>query len=279
MTRGFRPHPKLNFRGSIGQSFQLKRGNEELGQISAIRRFREAYIGAIFTFFGRKYSVHSHEEGAIVLTEAEPNLRTDPGFFTVLSQTEVFNGFGYGKIEVLYGALNIVTNFTGYTLVDENTGQEKDSREANEAHYQNNLHAFWINIPQEECAAAGVGALEHLIRVGAMFVIPADKFDTSAYSKTGDGPTAFYYENYSGGIGVAKKLFDVWPTALKKGIEIADSCECQLGCQNCIEPAKSYNISNTDINKMRGIELAKTLLAAEKRGPDLKLQNGRMVSV
>lgn len=42
-----------------------------------------------------------------------------------------------------------------------------------------------------------------------MFVIPADRFDTSTYSKIGDAPTAYYYKNYTGGIGVAKKLSQV----------------------------------------------------------------------
>ncbi len=110
-----------------------------------------------------------------------------------------------------------------------------------------------------------------------MFAIPADRFDTSTYSKTNDYPTAYYYENYSGGIGVAKKLFEVWKEALKKGMEIASNCKCESGCQNCIEPAKSYNIGNEDISKMRGIELANNLLAAVERGPDHQFDNGRMV--
>ena len=30
-------------------------------------------------------------------------------------------------------------------------------------------------MPPSECANEGIGALEHIIRVGAMFVIPADR--------------------------------------------------------------------------------------------------------
>ena len=67
VPKGFRPHQRLKMRGGIGQSFQLKRGSEEVGQISALRRFREAYIGAVFPFFGQKYRVHSHEENAVIL--------------------------------------------------------------------------------------------------------------------------------------------------------------------------------------------------------------------
>ena len=274
--KGFSPHPRLNIRGGFGKSFKLKSGNEELGQISAMRRFREAYIGGIFTFFGRKYRVQSHEEDAVILTDAEQNLRTEPGFFTVLPTANIFDGLGYGNIETYYGSLDIVTNFTGYKLIDEKTGEEKESGGTTDAHFENNLYAFWISVPIE--LDAGIGALEHLIRVGAMFVIPADRFDASTYSKIADQPAAYYYENYSGGIGVAKKLFSVWPKALEKGIEVAKNCACKSGCPNCIEPAKSYNISNADIDKVRGIELAKIILEAVENGPDRKFQNGRMVA-
>ena len=277
--KGYRPHPHLNMRGGIGQSFALKRGSEELGQISATRRFREAYIGAIFTFFGRRYQVRSHEERAVVLEDADPNLRTEAGFFTVISQSDVFDALAYGDIEVRYGTLDVITNFTGYKLVDERNDEVKGTGGIPDAHYQNKRHAFGISIPESDTAIAGIGAVEHMLRVGAMFVIPADRFDTSTYSKSSDEPTAYYYENYRGGIGVAKKLFEVWPDALAKGAEIASACPCRLGCQNCIEPAKSYNISNADIDKVKGIALAAELLAAVKAGPDRKFRNGRMAPI
>ncbi len=281
VPRGYRPHHRLNMRGGIGKSFKLKHGNEEIGQISALRRFREAYIGAIFTFFGHRYRVHSLEEDAVVLAEAEPNLRTDAGFYTVMTRREIFQGYGYGEGEVgvYYGASDVIMNFTGYKLVDENTNEERGSGGNPDAQSQNNLHTFWLSVPRSEEAIAGIGALEHMLRVGAMFVIPADRFDTSTYSKPNDEPTACYYENYSGGIGVAKKLFDVWQTALAKGIEIAENCDCRLGCQNCIEPAKSYNISNSDIDKVHGIKLAKEILDIVKTNPSTKFRNGRMVAI
>ncbi len=155
-VKGYQPHPRLNMRGGIGQSFKLKRGNEKVGQISAMRRFREAYIGAIFTFFGQKYRVHSHGQDTVVLAEVEPNLKTDAGFFAVLSRKDIFEGYAYGDIEVYYGSLNLVVNFTGYKLVDELTEEEKDSVHSSEAHYENNLHAFWIDFPTDECTMPGL---------------------------------------------------------------------------------------------------------------------------
>lgn len=274
---GFKPQIRLNLRGGIGQSFKLKRGNEELGQISAMRRFREAYIGAIFPFFGLRYHVRSHEEQAVVLEEAEPHLRTEPGFYTVLTKSDFFDGRGYGDIDIYYGSLDIVMNFTGYKLIDERSTEVIRTGGDNDALYLNNLHSFWIDVPQSIAAVDGIGAVEHMIRVGTMFVIPADRFDTTTYSRVGSELAAYSYENYPGGIGVAKKLFNVWDSALKKGVEIAENCKCSSGCPNCIEPAKSWDISNANIDKVKGIELARQLLSAVRKGPDRRFQDGLMV--
>ena len=113
-----------------------------------------------------------------------------------------------------------------------------------------------------------------------MFVIPADRFDTTTYSTAGEEPVASYYENYASGIGIAKKLYAVLPDVLRKGIDIAEKCGCKSGCQNCIEPAKSYDMSNADIDKIRGIELATNLLDVVKNEkPDHEWRNGRFVPV
>ena len=268
LPRGFRPQQKVNMRGGFENPYDLRYGNEVLGKISGMRRFREAYIGAIFTFFGQKYRVHSHLADAIELERAEPNLKTEPKFYTVLYQTDIFDGFGYDDIELIYGALGLIMNFTGYNEVNEHTGEVIAQVSSDAAYTRKNLHGVWFNFPTSESTSAGIGALEHMLRVGAMFVIPADPFDTNTYSRSSEESAAFYYENYPAGIGIAKKLFEVWRRALSKGIAIAQDCECGSGCTNCIEPAKSYDISNTEIDKVRGVELAEILFAAVDKGED-----------
>lgn len=274
-----KPQQRIRLRGGVGRSFKLRRGNEEIGQISEIRRFREAYIGAVFTFFGHRYRVHSHEEDAIVLEDAEPNVRTEGSFFNVVGVATMFEGLGYSfdehrKVEVVYASLNIDMNFTGYKLFDEHTDEQKSTGGTQMVYRENNLHCFLLNIPIQNGDTGAIGALEHLIRVGAMFVIPADRFDTSTYSKPAQDSASIYcYENYSGGIGVARKLSKVWHRALEKGIEVAEKCQCNNGCPNCIVPAKSYNISNADIKKVEGIKLGRNLLEMIRNGPDRILRN------
>lgn len=110
-----------------------------------------------------------------------------------------------------------------------------------------------------------------------MFVIPSDRFDTSTFSRPSGDTGTYCYENYPGGIGIARKLFGKWPVVLEKGIEIARSCRCSTGCQNCIEPAKSWDISNGHINKVKGIELAEYLIEKARKGPDKEFRDGLMV--
>ncbi len=277
---GFKPQRGLNLRGGIGQSFKLVLGRQEIGQVSDTRKFREAYIGAIFPFMGGKYQVQSHEEDTVVLTGAEPHMRTDPGFYSMSYITKVFDGHVFSdSAEVYYGQIDISTNFTGYKLMDERTGEEKRSGGTPNALNHSNLHAFWIRVlEQTDAAAEGLGALEHLLRVGSMFVIPADRFDASTLSKRID-MQAFYYENYSGGIGVAKQLFNVWQEALEQGIKVADECPCRRGCANCVEPPKSYRNTDDKIDKRLGIALALRLINAARRGPDREFRNGMMMPV
>ncbi|MCY3907391.1 MAG: DEAD/DEAH box helicase [Anaerolineaceae bacterium] len=278
--RGYRPQPSLRLRGDLGRSYELKQGNKELGRISETRRFREAYIGAVFTFYGRKYRVHSYEEHAVQLTDVEPNLRTDPGFYPNLYRGEIFCGLAYERFQIFHGTLNFSTTFTGYKLVDERSGDVLGSEQADLSQNQYNLHAVWFNMLDSNQSLAGLGALEHLFRVGALFVIPTDRFDTSTWSNIKNGPTAYYYENYEGGIGVARKLYEVWPEVLSRGIEIAANCSsCRRGCQNCIEPAKSWSMSNSPIDKEQGIHLAESLLEAERKGIRGEFRNGRMIEM
>ena len=291
-NKRYTPQIGIKMRGIWGESYKLKRGAEEVGQISEMRKFREAYIGAVFTFLGQNYRVHAHEADAVILAEYENQFhKTDPLFYTLLFDGETFEGQRYNFptlfddafFEVFYGTLTINMNFGGYKLVDERSPDELIESSANtDAHNLYNHHAFSIALPDAEQSKEGLGALEHMMRVGAMFSVPADRFDASTFSKGGNNggePSAYYYENYPGRIGIASKLYEVWPEVLKKGVEIAQNCECKTGCQNCIEPAKSYNLSNANIDKNKGIQLAEILLASHGQGPTHEFENGMMFPV
>ena len=78
---------------------------------------------------------------------------------------------------------------------------------------------------------------------------------------------------------MAKKLTEVWSKALEKGIQVAVNCRCDRGCPNCIEPAKSYDISNANIDKVEGVKLGRNLLEVVRNGPDSEFRNNQLVPI
>lgn len=266
IPKGYKPQQGINLRGSFGRTFALKQGNRELGQISDERRFREVYLGAVFRFAGVRYEVTSHESDSVHLSDAQPNVRTDPSFFTTVRPTGVLDSTGLSDGTALfYGTLDIYTGFNGYRIVDEQSGEVKERVQASDGRSLRNLHGFWIQFASDgEDERQGIGGFEHLLRVGTSFVIPVDRFDTGTHAEAGSACIAYYFENYPGGIGVARKLWSEWQKALTEGIKIAENCRCSKGCLNCIEPPKSFISANID--KHAGIALARKALAATNGG-------------
>ena len=271
LPHGYRPQLKLALRGMYGRPFALLHGNEEIGTISELRRFREAYIGAIFPFMGQQYLVKAHQAGEVVLEKADAHRRTDPSFYRTLHVDEIFDGRRYGDtMQAYYGALSISHRLDSYRLVDTESDSVLDIIQTNSALHYGNIHSFWLESAANDGWRTAVGALEHLMRVGSLFVLPIDKFDVNTYSTPG---RAYYYESYGGGIGIAKKVFSVWANVLREGIKVAESCSCKRGCPDCIVPAKLYDVSQ-DIDKTEGIELARMLLSCYDDGPSHEFDQG-----
>jgi len=60
----------------------------------------------------------------------------------------------------------------------------------------------------------------------------------SAYAFAGPGvdPTVFLYDHVPGGVGMARRLFDVREELVRRGRARVEGCECDEGCPACIGP-------------------------------------------
>ena len=260
----------LGIRGDNSRHFSLVVDGETLWKnIPDIWRFRHAYQDAIITLSARRYCVVETRTGRndnqILLEEEPENLRTEAVFRTYINpDEESFDSREYGNFRIFYGEVDITLKFDGYSLIDEKTDTVIDRGGEPDYHQRDKLHAFWIELGGESRNKAGINALLQILRVGAWPVVPADRFDTSTFARL-DEDTVFIYENYSGGIGIAKGIFDAWNTALEEGIKVANKQCCKKGCPECIKPAKSWDSGSAEIDKVAGIELAEQMLAAYRQ--------------
>ena len=275
----FRPHAAVNLRGGGGGVFVLKDGSNEIGTLSSQQQFREAYHRAIYMHAGRSYRVKeislTGRGGEIILGQVEPYLRTNALTFTTLTAQDIYDArrwtTGELAVSAYYGKVLITEVLNAVEEVNEHTGEVTDRwvPQANSAQFDN-AHAFWLcQETSNEEAAAGITALQHLLRVGALFSIPIDAHDVFPHAAI-RAQEAYIVESYPGGIGLARKALERWRDILKVGISVADLCRCHRGCPNCIVPPRSTE----DLDKVAGIGLARSLLNATKGSQNYIFANG-----
>lgn len=266
------PQKKLadkGIRGDNSRRYDLVIGGETIWRnIPDLWRFRHAYQDAIITLSGKRYCVVETRTGrkanAILLEEEPDNLRTDALFRNYINIDETFDCRDYVAFQIYFGEVDITLKFDGYSLVDETTDVVIERGGEPDYHERDKLHAFWIEFTGGNQDAAGMYSLLQILRVGAWPVVPADRFDTSTFARL-DESTVYIYENYSGGIGIAKGIFDAWDEALEEGMQVAMKDCCKKGCPECIKPAKSWDSGSSEIDKVAGIRLAEKMLAAYRR--------------
>lgn len=251
-------YQKLGLRGDSDMIYKLMYKDKEIGTISRAQQFREAYLGAIYNHMGMSYRVESIGENEINLVGADPNHKTTPFFYTVVNEAEIFSAWRYMEdLSIYYGKLNIYENLAKYTLEDEK-GEILDEVSRNEGKSRN-AHAFWLEIEGTSIPLstlqAGIGAVEQFIRLGTMFLIPCDRYDTNTFR---DKMNVYIYETFRGGIGIASKVFDVWGEVIREGMKIAENCSCEDGCPRCIILSRLTDMDG--MSKSAGFEIASHLL-------------------
>ncbi len=234
---------RLSIRGGSGTMYKLMYKGKEIGEISDVHMFREAYVGAIYNHFGKPYRVTAHAAGEVHLEDADPRHHTEGLFWTVTQGAEIFRGIGYNRsLYACYGKLNVFENFGGFKLIHTGSGNVV-SEERSQLARSFNVRGFWLELVETSILGnvtnpRDLFGVEQLLRIGAPFVVPCDRHDLGTLT-TIKTPTAVYlYETVPGGIGVAEKALEVWPDIIVTAVRIAERCPCRHGCPSCLVPPR-----------------------------------------
>jgi DEAD/DEAH box helicase domain-containing protein len=72
-------------------------------------------------------------------------------------------------------------------------------------------------------------------------------------------PNVFIYDNYPGGIGFSRPLYDMHGLLLERTAELIEGCPCESGCPSCVGPE-----GNTGPNAKRvATRILRLLLSSE----------------
>ncbi|MHB1382030.1 MAG: Zn-binding domain-containing protein, partial [Thermoleophilia bacterium] len=114
----------------------------------------------------------------------------------------------------------------------------------------------------------GLHALEHgLIALLPLFAM-CDRWDigglsTEMHWQVG-GPAIFIYDGHPGGIGIARRGFDLFEELAKATGKLVASCRCETGCPSCIQSPKCGNL-NEPLHKDAAVAILRKMMDNPER--------------
>jgi DEAD/DEAH box helicase domain-containing protein len=197
-------------------------------------------------------------------------------------------GPGDGRVRT-HGEVHVVSRVVGFKKIKFYTNENVGSGELDLPEQQMHTTSYWLTIPARVLALLpyasddrrdGVVGLAFALKQVAQLLLMCDGHDigisisgfgvqdsgfAAAVAQTDraseiphpDGVQVFVYDNYPGGIGFSKPLFDMHPELLAGTRTLVAECPCENGCPGCVGP-----VGNTGpLAKLAALRILDLMLA------------------
>jgi DEAD/DEAH box helicase domain-containing protein len=157
--------------------------------------------------------------------------------------------------ERTHGEVHVVSRVVGFKKIKFYTNENVGSGELDLPEQQMHTTSYWLTIPANVMGMLpyasddrrdGVVGLAFALRQVAQLLLMCDAHDVGISIDSGDGepgePGAlkpqkiFVYDNYPGGIGFSRPLFEMHAELIGKTRQLIGECECDNGCPGCVGP-------------------------------------------
>ena len=158
----------------------------------------------------------------------------------------------------------MVSRVVGFKKIKFYTNENVGSGELDLPEQQMHTSSYWLTLPAAVMGTLpyggddkrdGVIGLAFAMRHVAQLLLMCDKGDVGMsidggsldrVTRTGGRggvpdalqvePNIFIYDNYPGGIGFSRPLFDMHGLLLERTRELITTCPCESGCPSCVGP-------------------------------------------
>jgi DEAD/DEAH box helicase domain-containing protein len=163
-----------------------------------------------------------------------------------------------------HGEVHVVSRVVGFKKIKFYTNENVGSGELDLPEQQMHTTSYWLTIPSGIMQALpfagddrrdGVVGLAFAMRHVAQLLLMCDGHDIGLSvdggsldrsTRTGGlggvpealavEPNVFIYDNYPGGIGFSRPLFEMHALLLERTRELIGGCPCESGCPSCVGP-------------------------------------------
>ncbi len=163
-----------------------------------------------------------------------------------------------------HGEVHVASRVVGFKKIKFYTNENVGSGELDLPEQQMHTSAYWLTIPSDVMAALPYGgderrdgviglafAMRHVTQLllmcdGHDIGLSVDGGSLERSTRTGGSggvpeslaqePNVFIYDNYPGGIGFSRPLFEMHGLLLERTRELIAGCPCESGCPSCVGP-------------------------------------------
>jgi len=248
-----------------------------LEEIDEATAFFRIYPGAVYLHQGESYLITRLDLHSLVAyaRPVEADYYTQPREIGSVRVIDTWETDQLGTARVCFGQIRVTEQVIGYKRIQQYTGRVMGEEPLDLPEQSFETQALWFAVPrsigQDISAKAldfhgGLHAVEHAsIGVLPLFAM-CDRVDigglsTTEHPDTGT-PEVFIYDAQPGGVGIAKKGYELIDRLWRVTLRVVEECPCQEGCPSCIQSPKCGNF-NQPLDKQAAICILRALL---KRG-------------
>jgi len=219
-----------------------------IGEVDYTSAFSTLHEKAIYLHQGRQYYVHQLDipERRACVKQVDSDYFTDAITYTkvkILEVTETAAEHNYGEVHVAHQVVGF-KKLKFFTM--ENVGSGDLNLPAQEMH----TTSYWVTIPREVFESLPFSPVERLnglhglayalAHLSCVFLM-CDHRDLGSAVDTGVEtttfhPTIFIYDNFPGGIGLSRPLYEIRDQVFAATRRLIRSCGCDDGCPSCVGP-------------------------------------------
>ncbi|MGA7396723.1 MAG: Zn-binding domain-containing protein, partial [Solirubrobacterales bacterium] len=269
----------VSLRSSSAENLAVvERGSGEvIGTVEYGRAFTTLHPGAIYMHFGSSYEVEQLDlDGAQAVVHpfddewyTRPRMETDVFIDRVLAKKQV------AGVELNFGEIAVTDQVIAYQRILTADQEAIDLIDLDLPEQEFRTQGLWYTVPAEMTPEMPLNALLgalHASEHSQIAVLPliamCDRWDigglsTNVHPQTGE-PTIFIYDGHPGGIGIARRGFDLFERLVSDALGLVSECPCDAGCPSCVQSPKCGNL-NEPLFKAGAIGLMDAMRQASMR--------------
>jgi DEAD/DEAH box helicase domain-containing protein len=164
----------------------------------------------------------------------------------------------YTKVKILetmesaaehrHGEVHVAHQVVGFKKIKFFTNENVGSGELNLPVQEMHTTSFWMTMANQKFSALpfnsidrlnGLHGLAYVVAQLSSVFLMCDRRDLGAAVDTGMDnpmfdPTIFIYDNYPGGIGLSRPLYEIRDQVLAAAADLIRACGCEEGCPSCV---------------------------------------------